>query len=149
MALRPTSEGTVEITAVDPAAPLRIDPNYLGSDADRETTANLLRRMRSVFEQSPIAERISHETFPGPHIRSDDELVDAALDGGYCGYHAIGTCAMGPSDDDVVDPQLRVRGVDGLRVVDCSVLPVMVAGNLNGPIMAVAWRAADLIRQDL
>jgi choline dehydrogenase len=67
------------------------------------------------------------------------------LDGGYCGYHAAGTCAMGPSDDDVVDDQLRVRGIDGLRVIDCSVLPTMVAGNLNGPIMAMAWRAADLI----
>lgn len=72
-------------------------------------------------------------------------LIDSALNAGYCGYHAVGTCAMGPSDDDVVDDALRVRGVDGLRVVDCSVLPTMIAGNLNGPIMAMAWRAADLI----
>lgn len=78
-------------------------------------------------------------------MATDDELVDSALDGGYCGYHAVGTCAMGPGDDAVVDDRLRVRGVDGLRVVDCSVLPTMVAGNLNGPIMAVAWRAADFI----
>lgn len=71
--------------------------------------------------------------------------IDTVLDGGYCGYHAAGTYAMGPGDDDVVDDQLRVRGVDGLRVVDCSVMPTTVAGNLNGPIMAMAWRAADLI----
>jgi len=70
----------------------------------------------------------------------------SALDGGYCGYHAVGSCAMGPGDDDVVDSELKVRGVDGLRVVDCSVMPTMVAGNLNGPIMAMAWRAADFIR---
>jgi choline dehydrogenase-like flavoprotein len=62
--------------------------------------------MRSVFEASPLAERISHETYPGPDVRSDDELVEGALDGGYCGYHAAGSCAMGPDDDDVVDSQL-------------------------------------------
>ncbi|MGE2736610.1 GMC family oxidoreductase [Mycolicibacterium vaccae] len=145
MVLRPTSEGYLEITSADPAAPLRINPNYLTSDYDRDTTVELLRKMRSIFEQSPIAERLSGETYPGPQVRSDDELADAALDGGYCGYHAVGTCAMGPSDHDVVDNQLRVRGVDGLRVVDCSVLPTIVAGNLNGPIMAMAWRAADFI----
>ncbi|MGE2716073.1 GMC family oxidoreductase [Mycolicibacterium litorale] len=145
MVLRPTSEGWVEITSADPTASLRINPNYLGSDYDRDTTVKLLRRMRSLFEQSPIAERISHETYPGRDVQGDDQLAGAALDGGYCGYHATATCAMGPSDDDVVDDQLRVRGVDGLRVVDCSVMPTMVAGNLNGPMMAMAWRAADLI----
>jgi choline dehydrogenase len=145
MVLRPTSEGSVAITSAEPSAPLRIDPNYLDTDYDRTTTANLLRTMRGIFEQSPIAERISHETYPGASVRSDGDLVDTVLDGGYCGYHAAGTCAMGPSDDDVVDDQLRVRGVDSLRVVDCSVMPTMVAGNLNGPMMAMAWRAADLI----
>lgn len=148
MILRPTSEGSVEITSSDPDTELRINANYLGTEHDREATVNMIRRMRAVFEQSPIAERISHETFPGAGVRSDQELVDSVLAGGYCGYHAAGTCAMGPDDDDVVDGQLKVRGVDGLRVVDCSVLPTMVAGNLNGPIMAVAWRAADLIAND-
>ncbi len=148
MVLRPTAQGSIEITSGDPDAPLRIYPNYLGTNHDRETTANLLRRMRSIFEQSPIADRITHETFPGPDVRSDEELVDSVLDGGYCGYHAAGSCAMGPGDDDVVDHQLRVRGVEGLRVVDCSVMPTMVAGNLNGPIMAMAWRAADFILRD-
>ena len=145
MVLRPTSEGAIEITSDDPDAAVRINPNYLATEYDRETAANLLRRMRSIFEQSPMADRISHETFPGPAVRSDAELVESILDGGYCGYHAAGSLAMGPSDDDVVDGQLRVRGVDNLRVVDCSILPTMVAGNLNGPIMAIAWRAADFI----
>lgn len=148
MVLRPTSEGCVEITGSTPEAPLRINPNYLDTDDDRETTANLLRKMRTIFEQSPFAERISHESFPGPGAQSDDELVDAALDGGYCGYHAAGTCAMGPGDDAVVDQRLKVRGVDNLRVVDCSVMPTMVSGNLNGPIMAMSWRAADFILED-
>ncbi len=145
MVLRPTSEGSIEITSADPDAAVRINPNYLDTDYDRETAANLLRRMRSIFEQSPIADRLSRETFPGPTVQSDDALIESILDGGYCGYHAAGSLAMGPGDDAVVDGELRVRGVDHLRVVDCSILPTMVAGNLNGPIMAMAWRAADFI----
>ncbi|MBB3754452.1 choline dehydrogenase-like flavoprotein [Mycolicibacterium sp. BK634] len=145
--LRPTSEGSVEITSRDPDASLRLDPNYLTSDYDRATSAALVRRAREIFAASPIADRISHELYPGADVRGDDELADAALDGGYSGYHAIGSCAMGPSDDDIVDPELRVRGIDGLRVVDCSAMPTMLAGNLNGPVMAMAWRAADLILQ--
>jgi choline dehydrogenase-like flavoprotein len=147
-ALRPTSEGNVTITSADPNAPLRLEPNYLSSEYDRTTTANLIRRTRELFAQSPIADRIDHEMFPGPDVQSDDELVDSALDGGYTGYHAIGSCAMGPGVDDVVDDRLRVRGVDGLRVVDCSAMPIMLAGNLNGPVMAMAARAAEFIRQD-
>jgi choline dehydrogenase-like flavoprotein len=146
--LRPTSEGSVAITSGDPDAALRIAPNYFTTDYDRKTGANVLRRMREIFEQSPIAEYISHEMFPGTDARTDDEIVDSALDGGYCGYHAVGSCAMGPDDADVVDSRLRVRGIDNLRVVDCSVMPTIVAGNLNGPVMAMAWRAADFILQD-
>jgi choline dehydrogenase len=146
--LRPTSQGTVEITSADPNANLQIEPNYFTTDHDRKTGANVMRRMREIFEQSPIAERISHEMFPGDRAQSDDEIIDSALDGGFCGYHAVGSCAMGPDDDDVVDSALKVRGVDSLRVVDCSVMPTMVAGNLNGPVMAMAWRAADFILQD-
>ena len=82
----------------------------------------------------------------GAEARASAQLADVALEQGTCGYHAIGTCAMGPDETDPVDPKLRVRGVEGLRVMDCSVLPSMVAGNLNGPMMAMAWRAADVIR---
>jgi choline dehydrogenase len=72
-------------------------------------------------------------------------VIDAGLVAGACGYHASGTAAMGPNDDDVVDGRLRVRGVRNLRVVDASVLPTMISGNLNGPFAALAWRAADHI----
>jgi len=85
------------------------------------------------------------ETPPGPTVRDDRQVIDAGPDHGHCGYHAVGTCAMGPAEDDVVDARLRVRGLAGLRIVDCSALPAMVSGNLNGPIMAMAWRAAYLI----
>jgi choline dehydrogenase-like flavoprotein len=147
-ALRPTSEGSVTITCADPDAPPRIEPNYLTSDHDRTVTANLMRRARELFAQSPIADRIDHETSPGPRAQSDDELIDTALDDGYTGYHAVGSCAMGPGESDVVDDRLRVRGVDGLRVVDCSAMPIMLAGNLNGPVMAMAARAAEFILED-
>jgi choline dehydrogenase len=146
--LRPDSEGTVAITSADPNAPLDIDPQFFTTPHDRETGVAIFRKMRQMFDHSPIADYLVRETRPGTDVTSDQAIIDAALDDGYCGYHAVGTCAMGPADDDVVDPTLRVRGVDGLRVMDCSVMPKMVSGNLNGPAMAMAWHAADLILAD-
>jgi choline dehydrogenase len=146
--LRPTSAGSISITSADPSAPADIDPNFFDTEYDRKVAVGLFAKMRELFEQDPIADLIDHETTPGADVASDDEIIDAALDKGYCGYHAVGTVAMGPRDDDPVDSRLRVRGVQGLRVVDCSVMPTMVSGNLNGPMMAMAWRAADLIIED-
>ncbi len=148
MVLRPTSEGSLAITSSDPDAGLDIDPQYFASAHDRQVGVDLFRRLRDFFAADPIASRITRETFPGPHVHSEEQIVRSALDGGYCGFHAIGTCAMGSAPDDVTDARLRVRGVDNLRVVDASVLPVMVSGNLNGPVMALAWRAAALIRDE-
>jgi choline dehydrogenase-like flavoprotein len=145
--LRPTSEGMLHVTGADPDAPLRIVPNYLDTLEDRRTGVALFRRMREMFASHVLASRIDHEIDPGASLDSDEEILEYALARGYCGYHAVGTCAMGTSDDHVVDPQLRVRGVRGLRVMDCSVLPTMVSGNLNGPMMAMANVAADLIRE--
>lgn len=146
--LRPDSEGSVAIASSNPEAPLDIDPGYLTTPHDRGKGAALFRTMRRLFNESPIADYLVAETRPGVDVVTDRAIIDAALDEGYCGYHAVGTCAMGPADDDVVDPSLRVRGVHNLRVVDCSVMPTMVSGNLNGPAMAMAWRAADLILAD-
>ena len=146
--LRPTSEGSVWIVSSEPDVPLAVDPNFLGTEYDRRTTANLFRTMRELFTNSPIADHISHETAPGLDAQTDDELINAALDGGLTAYHAIGTCAMGPNDDDIVDDRLRVRGIDGLRVMDCSIMPIMLSGNPNGPVMAMASRAAELILDD-
>ena len=143
--LRPDSEGSVTITSSDPTAPLDIVPNFFATQHDRDTGVALFRGMRELFSQSPIANYLATEITPGTGVTSDDAIIDAALDKGYCGYHAVGTCAMGPADDDVVDSSLRVRGVDNLRVMDCSVMPIMVAGNLNAPAMAMAYRAADII----
>jgi choline dehydrogenase-like flavoprotein len=133
------------ITSPDPAAPLHIDPCFFTTAADRTVAAGIFHRMREFFASEPIASRLAGETFPGADVQSDEDIINAALDGGYCGYHAAGTCAMGPNGGDVVDSQLRLRGLQNLRVVDCSVMPTMIAGNLNGPIMAMASRASDLI----
>jgi choline dehydrogenase-like flavoprotein len=143
--LRPDSEGYVTITSSDPGAPLDIDPNFIVTPHDRRTFVSAFHTIRDVFSRSPIADYLVEETRPGTDVTDDQAIIDAALDRGYCGYHAVGTCAMGPNDDDVVDSALRVRGVDKLRVMDCSVMPTMISGNLNGPAMAMAWRAADLI----
>jgi choline dehydrogenase len=144
--LRPDSQGSVRITSADPSAPPDIEPNYFATEHDRGVATDLFRRLRELFSTGPIAKRIVAETVPGPTVQDQPDILNSALDHGSAGYHAMGTCAMGPHDDDVVDPQLRVRGVTGLRVVDCSVMPTMVSGNLNAPIMAMAWRAADIIR---
>ncbi|MDR3659703.1 MAG: GMC family oxidoreductase N-terminal domain-containing protein [Mycobacterium sp.] len=143
--LRPTSEGSVSISSPDPHEPLTIDPNYLATAHDRAAAIGVLRGMRQVFEQSPITELIEAELSPGADAQSDDELLHAAFVQGRTGFHAIGTCGMGPYDDDVVDDQLRVRGIDGLRVADLSAMPVMLSGNTNAPAMAMAARAAELI----
>jgi choline dehydrogenase-like flavoprotein len=143
--LRPESEGRIAITSADPDVPLDIEANYYTHPYDRAVGAGIFRTIRTLFSTSPLAEFIDHETAPGLEVGTDDEAIDSALTSGYCGYHAIGTAAMGPGESSVVDPVLRVRGVSGLRIVDCSVLPTMVAGNLNGPIMAMAWHAANLI----
>ncbi len=143
--LRPDSQGSIHITSADPDAAVDIIPNFFATDHDRQVGVDLFGIMRELFATEPLAGRLKGETVPGTDVREDQDIIDANLDRGYCGFHTIGTCAMGPADDDVVDSRLNVRGVQNLRVVDASVLPVMVSGNLNGPVTALAWRAADLI----
>lgn len=143
--LRPTSEGSIHVTGPDPDSPPAIIPNYLQTDYDRKVIVGAFRRYRDLMEQGPLKELVDFEITPGPEVQTDEDIVRDSLTNGSCCYHALATCAMGPDDDDVVDPELRVRGVEGLRVVDASVYPTMISGNCNGPTMALAWRAADLI----
>jgi choline dehydrogenase len=104
-----------------------------------------VRLIRRLYAQPALAKYVVEETWPGPAVQSDDEILDAFHRIGGAGYHAAGTCRMGADPGSVVDPKLRVRGVDGLRVADISVMPSLVSGNTNAPAMAMAWRAADLI----
>jgi choline dehydrogenase len=146
--LRPTSEGEVLISASHPDAPLTIRPNFLSTEEDRVSAVAGVRFVRRLAAARPLADLVAEETVPGPDVESDEDILTAYRLFGSPGYHAVGTCRMGAGDDAVTDPRLRVRGVDGLRIVDCSVMPAIPSGNTNGPVMALAWRAADLILED-
>lgn len=147
-ALRPTSEGSVHIRSADPADAPRVVVSYLETDHDRQVSVAMFRRMRGIVEQHPVADQLLSETQPGAAVVDEESILRAAFLYGGSGYHASGACAMGPAESDALDSRLRVRGVTGLRVVDVSILPAMVSGNLNGPIMAMAWRAARMILED-
>ncbi|MEY2926908.1 MAG: hypothetical protein RL367_1385 [Pseudomonadota bacterium] len=143
--LRPTSKGSVHIETTDPHAAAAVLANYHATEQDRQKMVALVRAVRRYLATEPLASLIAEETSPGPAYQSDDEIIAAYDQFGTCGYHAIGSCRMGKDDASVVDPACRVRGVDGLRVVDTAIMPVIPSGNTNGPTMAMAWRAADII----
>jgi choline dehydrogenase len=147
-ALRPTSQGSIRIQSADADAPLQIDPNYLATEYDRQVSVGMVRYVRRFMTQEPLRPFVQGECKWTREARSDDEILDAFRSYGQAGYHASGTCRMGADAEAVVDARLRVRGVDGLRVMDCSVCPEIIAGNTNAPMMAMAWRASDLIAQD-
>ena len=146
--MRPTTTSSVHLSGSQPGNPPIIDAHFLEDDADRRATAPVLGIARELFAKGPLADLVAGEDFPGPTVSGPGDVVRYALDTGAGIYHAVGASAMGPQADDVVDPELRVRGVTGLRVVDASVLPIQVAGNTQAPTMAVAWIAADLIVED-
>lgn len=141
------SEGSVEIRSRNAGDPPRIAPNFLASEHDQQMAIGLFRFVRRYFEQPAVRDIVGEELAPGGG-ESDADIVATAKRKGIAGLHAVGTCAMGSGPDSVVDSRLRVRGVEGLRVVDCSVMPRLLAANTNGPAMALGWRAADLILED-
>ena len=148
--LRPESRGSVHIKATSHTAHPAIRPNYLSDPLDQETAIAGLRWARKFAEQAVLARYIDHELQPGDALQSDAELLAFAREVGGTIYHPVGTCKMGVKDDPmgVVDAQLRVRGVEALRVVDASVMPKLVSGNTNAPTIAIAEKAADLIREE-
>ena len=146
--LRPQSQGSVMIRSKDPNDLPLIRPNYMTAEYDRRTSVAMVRYMRELLRQKPLQPHLLGETTPGEAAQSDEEIIEAFARHGQSGYHAAGTCKMGHDAWSVLDARLRVRGTDGLRVVDLSIFPTLVSGNTNGPTMAVAWRAADLILED-
>jgi 4-pyridoxate dehydrogenase len=138
----------VDLASTDPRAPVRIVQNFLATDRDSATLRAGLRLARDVGRQAPLRPFAAAEIAPGP-----DDWSDAALDAhiratAITAHHPLGTCRMGVESDEmaVVDGTLRVRGVDALRVVDASVMPDLVGGNINAPVIMIAEKAADLIR---
>jgi choline dehydrogenase-like flavoprotein len=146
--IRPETTSSVHISGTAADDPPVIEARFLETSGDRNAVAPVLEIARSVLAQPPTRGLIKGEEFPGPTVATREDTVEYSLATGTGLYHAVGSAAMGPADSDVVDPQLRVRGVDGLRIADASVLPTQVSGNTAAPAMLVGYRAADLILSD-
>ncbi len=148
--LRPTSRGSVHIESRDPHAAPLIAPNYLSTEYDRHVAANALRLTRRIAAAPALKQYRPEEILPGIQFQTEEELQTAAGNVGTTIFHPVGTCRMGTPDDPgaVVDNRLRVIGVEGLRVVDASVMPTITSGNTNSPTLMIAERASDMIRAD-
>jgi len=146
--LRPESRGYVRIRSPDPFAAPAIKPNYLSSARDRKVAAEAIRLTRRICAASALRRFEPEEFKPGTHLTSDEELATAAGDIGTTIFHPVGTAMMGQDDMAVVDERLRVHGIEGLRVVDASIMPTITSGNTNAPTMMIAEKAADMIRED-
>jgi choline dehydrogenase len=144
--LRPESRGTVMIESNDPFAHPAIDPNYLATQGDRITMRESVKMMREIAGQNALSPLRGAEALPGADVRTDEEIDAFIRAYGETIYHPVGTVAMGIHDDDPLDGELKVRGVDGLRVVDASVMPSLIGGNTNAPTIMIAEKAADMIR---
>lgn len=149
--LRPESRGRIQLRSADPLAAPEIHANYLNAENDQRLAVQMVRKMREIASQSPLSDFIVQEHEPGAASQSDADLLDWVRRRAGSIFHPVGTCAMGPASDPmaVVDARLRVHGVQGLRVVDGAVMPRIVSGNTNAPIIMLAERAADLIQEDL
>jgi choline dehydrogenase len=143
--LQPHSVGTVHIRSKDPHEHAAMDPRYLSHEADAQLFLDGMRRARAVAESPAMKALIVRETRPGPGVTDEAGMLDYVRDGVNTSWHMVGTCRMGADEDSVVDPQLRVRGIAGLRVVDSSVFPTIPSSNTNAPSLATGEKGADLI----
>jgi choline dehydrogenase len=146
--LRPTSRGTVRLKAPDPRAHPAIRPNYLATPEDRHVAAQAIRLTRRICAANALSRFSPEEYRPGPEFKSDEDLAKAAGTIGTTIFHPVGTCKMGQDDLAVVDERLRVRGMSGLRVADASIMPTITSGNTNAPVIMIAEKAADMIREE-
>ncbi len=147
MALRPRSRGTVHLASPDPLAAPRIDPNYLADEADGATLLAGIKATRRLAEQPAFRRFIVRETRPGAESSTDAQLMEYIRATTQTTWHVVGSCSMGTGDDAVVDPELRVHGIDGLRVIDSSVFPTIPSSNTNAPTIALGEKGAELVLQ--
>ena len=146
--LRPESRGEVTINSADPTQLPKIIPNYLSTESDRKIAIDSIKVARKIAEADSLKKHILDEYVPGQSFISDEELLEAAKNNSQSIYHPVGTCKMGDDGNSVVDEQLKVHGISGLRVVDASIMPELVSGNTNAPTMMIAEKAAEMILSD-
>ncbi len=144
---RPESRGWLRITSPDPTKPPAMNPNYLSTQGDRDTVVAGLKVSRAVLGSQAMKKFVSGEMTPGPEAKTDEDLLNHARATAGTTFHQTSTCMMGPGPKSVVDTALRVKGLEGLRVVDASVMPTVVSGNTNATVIMIAEKAADMIRQ--
>ncbi|WP_228392820.1 GMC family oxidoreductase [Pseudomonas helleri] len=144
--LRPLSRGSVTLRSNDPEDLPLVDPNYLSDPHDRKMAIYSIRKIRQVLSQPAIASLVAHERLPGVDVQTDEELLAYARQYACCDYHPVGTCKMGNDPLAVVDAELKVHGVKGLRVIDSSIMPVLPSGNTNAPAIMIGEKGADLVR---
>lgn len=143
--VRPTSSGSVTLTSADPKASPVVDPNYLADERDMEISVDGFRLIRKVFDAPAFREILAEEQLPGPSVQTDDQIRDFIRTWAKTDYHPVGSCKMGVDDLAVVDPQLRVHGLKGLRVVDSSIMPTIISGNTQAPSMMIGEKGAAMI----
>ena len=149
--LRPESRGHIRITNGDAREKPAILANYIDKETDRQVLLAGMRMLRRIADQAPFANLVKREYQPGPEAASDDDLMAFARRMGTTIFHPCGTCKMGPATDPnaVVDERLRAHGLEGLRIVDASIMPTMTSGNTNAPTIMIAEKAADMLREDV
>jgi choline dehydrogenase len=145
--LRPESQGSIHIKSAAPTAAPAIRPNFISEEVDRTTLISGMKLARQIVENPAMDKYRAYEMTPGDAIPRDEEWLQFARDNGQTVFHPIGTCKMGSDPMAVVDDQLKVRGIEGLRVIDASIMPTLVSGNTNAPVIMIAERAADLIKE--
>ena len=143
--LRPQSRGEIRLASRDPLQPAVIDPNYLASDYDRKILIDSIRRGREILASPAFKPFLGEERFPGAAQQSDAELTEFVRATAETEYHPVGTCKMGSDAMAVVDDKLRVRGIDRLRVIDASIMPTVISGNTNAPMIMIAEKGAEMM----
>ena len=146
--LRPRSRGTVRLQSGDPTKAPLIDPNYLQDPLDREMTIRGLKLTQEILAQAALKPYILAVRLPGPDVRTDEDYFNFICQHSKTSHHCAGTCRMGADDTAVVDTRLRFNGIQGLRIVDNSIMPTVISSNTNAAAIMIGEKASDMIKAD-